>query len=296
METYFIRHILHIDDENFNNLSKSHLIAIHYPRVKYGNTKSDTKSLNPEDYKGKAKQAMSAFVNLAEQGGYVCAEYLRSHPGALIGKVYPNTKIQFHKCTYSDEDKKQGEEAILKTLPLKEVRYIEPPEYVRISAGRPQRGNIAIWHNAVKRIESLVENKPLEHILQNLFPAEQEVLCSEFLRSALDETGFLPKAESFLLPVGGTLKDVDIIGFKSKSEKIYAQVTYSEFESKKSESKFEKLKKYKSENTIAILFCNCSKPDKNDNIIVYPLQMVFDSYCKSDIGERWLKMIFSENG
>ena len=119
----------------------------------------------------------------------------------MIGFIPRNTQIKLLEGTWGDKNNLQGRKAILKTLPLKKVQRIHPLEYLVISSGRPRQGTISTWRSVGEKIESLVENKPLEPKLQNLSPTQQEVLCSEFLRSGLDKK-LLPKIESFLLPVG----------------------------------------------------------------------------------------------
>ena len=213
MKTYFIRHTekLDIDDRTFNNLLEKNLVAIHFPSLKESCIEeSDTKSLNPEDYEYKAgKEAINSFLTLAKEGGYVCAEY-RSLQGALIGKVSQNTQIQLLEGTWGDRNNLQGRKAILKILPLQNVKRISPSEYLLVSSGRPRQGTIKNWRNIGKRIEALVENNRLEPILPNLSPTQQEVLCSEFLRSEVKGSNLLPKMESLLLPVGRTLLDISI--------------------------------------------------------------------------------------
>jgi hypothetical protein len=289
MKTYFIRHTkqLDISKETLDKLIKNNLIAIHFPFEKSLDEKSDSTSINPNDYDLRNhKEGIKTLNKLSNEGGYVCAEYWTVE-GAVLGRIDPGTKIQLFEGEWGT---KKDRKAILKALPLTKVRRIQPSEYLIISSGRPRQGTIKIWRNSSDRIKYLVENIPLKPELSNLSPTQQEVLCSEYLRYGLDTTGMLPTIESYLLPIGRTLIDVDIAGLSTKGQKIYAQVTYNSF--KNSEEKFAKLKKYLSKNTQLILFCQCEKPQLIDNIIVYPLQLTFDAYSKSDIGKKWIKNIF----
>jgi hypothetical protein len=52
-------------------------------------------------------------------------------------------------------------------------------------------------------------------------------MCSEYLRHA---HGALPILVHLLLPVGRTMKDVDIYGIASDGRKVHAKVTYLELE------------------------------------------------------------------
>lgn len=290
MKTYFIRHTkkLDISQNTLDKLIKNNLIAIHFPFKQLSeDDKDDSKSINPADYAPRnAREGLTTLNRLADEGGYVCAEYWTVE-GAMLGKVEPGTKIQLFEGEWEN---KKGREAILKTLPLTKVRMVHPSEYLIISSGRPRQGAIKVWRSSGDKIRCLVENIPLKPELSNLSPTQQEVFCSEYLRYGLDTTGMLPTIESYLLPIGRTLIDIDIVGLSTKGQKIYAQVTYNSF--KNSKDKFAKLKKYISKDTQLILFCQCEKPQLIDSIIVYPLQLAFDSYSKSDIGKKWLKNNF----
>jgi hypothetical protein len=290
MKTYFIRHTkqLDISKDTLDNLIKNNLIAIHFPFEKSLDEEYDSKSINPDDYDLRNhKEAIKTLNKLSNEGGYVCAEYW-TVGGAKLGKVDPGTKIRIFEGEWGT---KENRKAILKTLPLKNVRQIHLSEYLIISSGRPRQGTIKIWRNSGDRIKYLVENIPLKPTLFNLSPTQQEVFCSEYLRYNLDTTGMLPSIESYLLPIGRTLIAVDIAGLSPKGQKIYAQVTYFSFEDSK--EKFNNLKRYLSKDTQLILFCQCEKPQLIDNIIVYPLQLAFDIYSKSDVGKKWLKSIFN---
>lgn len=292
MKTYFIRHTeqLDIDEATFDKIVKDDLIAIHFPFDKSGDEKIDSESIDPDDYiKKNHKEAMKTLTQLSEKGGYVCAEY-RTVDGAIVGKINPETKIKLLEGKWGNRNQQQGRKAILKTLHLEKVKAIPPSEYLIISSGRPRQGTIKVWHNVGERIEHLVEGIPLEPILHNLSTTQQEVLCSEYLRSNLDDTNMLPEIQSFLLPVGRTLIDVDILGIDNQGENIYSQVTHNKLA--ESKQKLEKLKKYRTGNSKAVLFCHCEAPKIIENIIVYPLQKVFDKYIESSIGQKWLKGIF----
>lgn len=117
MDTYFVRHNrgIDIDDQTRQSLWKGHRIAIHYLWDIGRNRTRDTSSLNPEDYKGSAKQAMKTLVALSEGGGYVCAEHHR-YPDWMLGFVSPKSKIALLKGKWGDKYGRSGRTAILKTL------------------------------------------------------------------------------------------------------------------------------------------------------------------------------------
>jgi len=290
MDTYFVRHTdkLGINDESFGKLLKKKLIFIHFPFKNSTNEEDDCESLNPDDYMSKtAKGAIGCLNKLAKDGGYICAEY-RTLKGAIVGKVEPGSSIKLNK-----EGRWRSQPsriAVLKTLSLTKIKEIELGMYSKISFGRPIHGTICQWRNVGKRIECLVEGKPLETKLENLPTAQQEVLCSEYLRSA--KHGNLPQIGSLLLPVGRTLKNLDIVGITQTGEMVYSQVTYGSISQSDTQKKLDILKKYQSNNSHLILFCKVKEPQRDGSVYIYPIDMVFADYCKTPMGKKWLNSVF----
>ncbi|MBV8375631.1 MAG: hypothetical protein JO279_01365 [Verrucomicrobia bacterium] len=87
------------------------------------------------------------------------------------------------------------------------------------------------WPRVKKMIHNLVEGSTEPQSVADLSPAQQEIMCSEFLRGPEAATVGLPVLQSLLLPVGSTLRDLDIYGLASDAKKIAAQVTFSQFDS-----------------------------------------------------------------
>lgn len=288
MKTYFIRHTqnLDIDEKTFNILIKKKLIAIHYPFKSNIVEKTDCTSTNPDDYElASAKSAMRIFGMLSKEGGYVCAEY-RTRDGALIGIVKPQTPIILLKGNWGTQ---RGRKAVLKTLQLERVQHIDSESYLKVSFARPIQGTICRWSNVGKRIESLVNKSQFAPALEDLSPVHQEVLCSEYLRSGIDPS--IPLIQNFLLPIGRTLKDIDIYGITRLGQKVYGQVTYRSL--KESTLKLQKLKKYRSKNSFVILFCKSEDitHKEMDGIQIYSIEKVFSVFTKTPIGKIWLKSI-----
>jgi hypothetical protein len=290
METYFVRHTqkLDIDEKTYNMLLEENLIAIHFPYKSKSptNEKDDCTSTDPDDYENSsAKNAMRTLRNLSKEGGYVCAEY-RTIKGALIGMIKPHTPIKLLEGTWGTQKERK---AVLKTLSLEKVQRIDPENYLKVSFARPIQGTICQWSKAGNRIECLVNGTQFEPTFDNISPVHQEVLCSEYLRSGIDCC--LPMIQSFLLPVGRTLKDIDIYGVTQAGEKVYSQVTYKNFE--QSHEKLEKLKKYRSENSHVVLFCKSSDTSHRevDGMLIYSIEKVFNEYTKTPMGKAWLKGI-----
>jgi hypothetical protein len=81
-------------------------------------------------------------------------------------------------------------------------------------------------------------------------------MCSEFLRSPAAAKLGLPRLVHLILPVGRTMKAIDIYGIAQSGKRIFAQVTYERIE--KSREKLEALCKYRDQNGDSlVLFCEC---------------------------------------
>src|SRR5438552_3439186 len=116
MNTYFVRHNIGIDinDETRGRLWKERRIAIHYPHEKNGKLKQrDNSSLDANDYVGSAKRCMRKLLELAEQGGYVCAQH-HPQPQWMLGLVRPNSRVELVRGTWGDRSGLEGRTAILK--------------------------------------------------------------------------------------------------------------------------------------------------------------------------------------
>jgi hypothetical protein len=288
MKTFFIRHssALDIDHETFNHLWDNHLIAVHYPISKYGwNEKDDCDSIDPNDYTGSAKKALNALHKLSEQGGYIFSVY--EHQNLYkIGRVEPGTPIELIKGNWGNKNKLQGRKAMLKGLKMAEHMELNPIEALSLTCAQPRQGTICVWHKIGQRVEHIINETTQQKNLSDLTPDLQEVLCSEFLRTGLDPS--LPKLSSLLMPVGRTMKDIDIIGLSEDNKRALVQVTYS-FEP---QWKIDKLKKYgDGSETALLLFCMTDNPRIQDGVRLYSIEEAFNRYSDTPVGQNWLKHI-----
>jgi hypothetical protein len=120
----------------------------------------------------------------------------------------------------------------------------------------------------------MVRGEPVERIWSNLYPALQEVACSEFLR--LHKNPRYPTLSFLLLPVGKTLADVDIYGVGHHGNKIFAQVTYHKKGSKASHKKEEVLRNYRQPENSLVYFCRCSGPAFENGILFIAIEEVLE--------------------
>lgn len=279
MRSYFIRHTkdMSVRDEDLEDLWNQNRIAIHYPDFLDGIGRVDNESTNPDDYPSSANTTVKTLKNLADKGGYVWAES-RVDRRAKVGLVKPQ-EIELYRGKWTlnlDYPARKGTEAILKTVQLDKVKLVKTGEAVGLRAGRPRQGTICQWHKCGTRLADLVECRPVYRVWANLSTEQQEAACAEFLRH---DDGDHPRLKYLLLPVGRTLKDVDIYGLDPDGQEIFAQVTYRkrpdrQTRDKKFQEKLETLKGYANIDTGVklVYFCRCEKVDQEDGVCYIPLE------------------------
>jgi hypothetical protein len=132
------------------------------------------------------------------------------------------------------------------------------------------------------RLASLVEGFTPPPEWEDLSTEQQEAACAEFLRH---HEGDHPRVEFLLLPVGRTLKDVDIYGLDPDGHKVLAQVTNREPGGKQFREKLEKLKEYANSDTDVklVYFCRCEDVAEDDGVYYLPVENE-----KSGV-MRWIK-------
>jgi hypothetical protein len=299
LNTYFCRHgrNLCIDDQTRDMLWSDKKIAIHYPWTTTNpeGSAEDSQSLVPEDYARGDRKTISAFNQLANEGGYVCAEYL-GHAGPLLGRISPGTKVQLLDGYWDTAVDGIPHKAILKTLRLEESFELPATESVVLLAGRPPFVTITRWNAAKSLVADLVKTRQVAPVFDSLIPALQEVMCAEFLRSRDAEKCGLPRIVHLIMPVGRTLKDIDIFGFDSDGKRVAAQVTYSNFGSVG--GKFQSLEDYGGGDAAAhlVLFCNVDVKRIQHEVTVFPIREAFRLFVSSPSGKQWLRLALPRCG
>jgi hypothetical protein len=294
MDTYYIRHTerLDIDDATRMRLWNERRIAIHFPRNRKGKLSKhrDNGSLDPADYRRhEGREAMRALKTLAKRGGYVCAEYSR-HNECVLGYVSPDSQVTRIRGAWGSRHGLDGREAILKSLRLQKVKFVRPCDSASILVGRPRQGTIMRWRRAGKSVENLVKGRRAVPSLDILTPDQQEIMCSEFLRSPNASQLGVPRLAHLLLPVGRTMRDIDICGISNSGNRIFAQVTYGERGSRGYRKKMEALLKYRSPNYDAfVLFCKCRDSKSEEGVEVISLRDVYDTFAATPSGRLWME-------
>jgi hypothetical protein len=289
MDTYYARHTwrMDVDEATRQSIFEAKQIAVHYPNHSDGVLHDeDIRSKNPGDHDARGRRALNALNGLATTGGYVLAEYHNKNE-VLIGCISPGTEILFLEGKWGDLHKLSGRTAVLKTLQMNRVEKIFTADATVLLAGRPRQGTLMKWPRVRTMVQNLVEGVTEPQSLADLSPAQQEIMCSEFLRQPEAAAHGLPVMQTLLLPVGSTLRDLDIYGITSDGRKIAAQVTFSKFDS--IAWKIDKLKRYRDlPNVISLMFCDVEKELVHEGTQIFPLSEVFRLFTASERGRSWL--------
>jgi len=278
MKTYFIRHSKTWDicPEYTLKLFKNKRIAIAF---------EDVKTINPKDYENpKSRSAISRFAGLAKEGGYVCSTYL-DEPGCLVGKVEPDTAINYENANRPSEPNRP---AVLKVLQLSaNTRLVDPDVSNKILVAQPQ-GTICEWKAVEDRVQQLFEKGRIEvRTFADLLYYEVEVMCAEFLRTEMAKQDGLPFMQYLTARVGGSKAVVDFSGVSAENRDILAQVTYYKNSSKQLKEKIKTLKELRATKNIHLLmFCQCKEPYNDGEVVVYPVERVFENMKKCPIWRR----------
>jgi hypothetical protein len=288
MLTYFSRHTaaMGVDTETREKLWDENRIGVHFPHDRNGALPAqDNPSFDSSDYNKRGKRAIRLLNEMAQDGGYVCAEFF-GHSEVKIGLVESGSKIELLKGHWGMKWGNVGREAILKTLRLTKTKILNASEAAVLLVGRPQQGTLNRWPNARDSVRNLVDGLIGELTISSLHPFQQEILCSEYLRSDDAVSNNLPKLESLTALPGRTMKDVDIIGVTSKGEKIFAQVTHRDIAT--ANGKLNALQKFSLPGQHAILFCQCEQRHERDGIVAFPIQQVFSTFKIRPWYDAWI--------
>ncbi len=228
----FIRHTnKDIAQDTINQLKKKRCIAIHY---------TDSYCTDPQKYKGSAREAMRKLQNWCQSGKSVLADYGNS---MVVGKIRFGSKVETEPI--ADPEYKK-EIVCFKTVKLYAVKEVNSNSFEFFRSVLPRRGTISDAPKCTKRAFAILRGRrKLESNVTSLSPGQLEVLCSEYLRVH-------KKLDFLLLPIGRTLKDIDIYGLCGK-KKVFAQVTQSN-EEKEIKDKIGKLKSHGGKNDFKIFF------------------------------------------
>ncbi|GGN24917.1 hypothetical protein [Halarchaeum nitratireducens] len=282
--TMFARHKLGGDGEGIRWLKDNNYIAINWD-----DSPSTDETTYGDDGRSRGYQEVRRMRNVRDEnrpviiGAYYGNKIDEFRDRMVIGRIDPETNIHiihYHQgetpSVYESEKAareagvpdvhedefpdKLEDEWVYKALPLVGCgAYGEPKEvsltdYPLLSAVRPRHHSFCDWHVAEAHLKAFDAghrsfrniNNSIDDLSDPLAPSQLEVICNEYLRLS-DNHGSYTQ----LLPVGRTLRDVDIVG-TSGGQKIFAQVTKATDSDLKSKAK--KLATYKKPNVQTVLF------------------------------------------
>lgn len=224
-------------------------------------------SVDPENYKNAAsRKAISRLTRYCESGALVGADFRNLYNDKmLIGEISPGSKIEFR--TY-------GSYPYYKVVPLVKARYVSYLDYPVLMTMQPRLAAITGWPSMKRLLHSLVNRYPLPANVYTLDIGQLEVLCYEYLLANR-------LIAHLLLPIGRTLRDIDIYGIDPSGRKVAAQVTFSKSEQTILD-KSSRLSKFED----AILYMLCPEEMTSldcANITFIGIETVFDYFHGSDL-------------
>jgi len=165
---------------------------------------------------------------------------------------------------------------------------VKPLDYAVLDVGKP-RGTITSWPGARDVVENIIEGRRTKLKLSDLHYRQQETLCSEFLRSEDAASRGLPRLANLLLPVGGTMPDIDVKGIADDGKMLLAQVTFGSLSHPKTNRKIQKLRSYRDPKRHLLFFCGCKSLKNQDGVTLFPIEWAFTSFTSTKLGKRWLE-------
>lgn len=273
-----------IEEQFLSRLWDERRIAIHFPHNSLGMLEdTDLTSLNPDDYRANGRKAMRILLEMAENGGYICAQY-RGRKNVLLGKVEPRSAIEICRGLWGDRNNLTGRNAAVKSLLLTSTIELDESQCISLLVGRPQQGTLMRWPSIKQRVSDLVEGRSRPFLFSDLSPSELETICAEFLRMPQSAENGLPALACLKLPTGKTLKDIDIFGLTSTGKPLVAQVTYHHESVNK---KIDPLRKFADSGYETVLFCQTDAFKFSEGIHRAPIDRVVELFRDTAVGRHW---------
>jgi len=262
----YIRHTFHghIGSAAIRKLQKNGLIAVHYKNIP---------SIEPKDYpKKSAKSSLKRLKGWCDQGKIVIADY--GAFGIWVGKIRPGSKVfakDIKDRTYTEQTGKK--KVIFKAVKLIGMRQARGNGALLLKAVQPRMCTINESLKGADCASAILAGKSsLGRNVKSLSPEQLEILCYEFLRMK-------GKIDFLLMPIGRTLKDIDIYGMKG-SKGVVAQVTQSSKE-KDIQEKLKRLYSGEYKKYYKIFFAPFNPSGLSRQVIFFNINDVFTQMQKS---------------
>lgn len=219
---FFIRHtsVLEISQSDAMDMFKQNIVGIHYGS---DYIERPEELLDPNFYDERsAIRSMRYLTDLAKTGGYIWSDY-SSISKSLIGRVKPNSKVFLKEFTPTKNHQYFSQNKLfMKCIELNDAQEVEINEHLAMRARRPRQGTFVKWRKSRGNIEKIIQGNLNIESWGDLSPDQQEILVYEYLRKFREDEYHI---EHLLMPIGRTLKDVDIYGVNHFERQVFVQVT-----------------------------------------------------------------------
>lgn len=247
---YFIRHTteMGVSKNDIQNLYDNKLIGIHFDSDYEGdiNKLKTTAGYDGSENEKTAKIAIKYLRELAKNGGYIWCDY-SAIGETILGYIAPSDDVdeaikleQCEPAENKDKIKNHNQKLVLKCLKLTETIDVDDSSYLFLKAKRPMQGTFCHWHACDKKLKPIFKGNFKIENWSDLSVDQQEVLVFKFLSDeSKEDKRVLPSKfhiKMLLMPIGRTLKDVDIYGVNNDGKKVFCQVTNYGYNSEKVEA------------------------------------------------------------
>lgn len=259
-DAVFVRHKIGVPNgnETLRKMWSDGVVVLDYDAIA---------TAQPNLYPTKAAQgAMRRLNGYCEAGAIVGADFNMLHCNKmLVGEIERGSHINI--SSYDGYD-------FYKTVQLANVREISYLDYPVLLALQPRNQTICKWPSAAMALWAAFAGRPLPSSVYSLSEGQLEVLCYEYLR----RKGIV---ESLLLPIGRTLRDIDIFGCTSAKRDVLAQVTFG---NSGVEDKVQRLREHGPD--VERYFFLPGRPDgmiqKYPDVQFVPIEVVFSFFNEDD--------------
>jgi hypothetical protein len=176
----------------------------------------------------------------------------------IVGEIISGSKVELEEYG----------ERIYKTVQLRNAREVSYLDDILLGAIQPRQGTVTGWPSAQEYLTAVFEGRRIPWKVGSLAPCQLEVICYEYLRLK----GIV---KALLMPIGRTLRDIDIYGISEGGDGVIAQVTHSGRQ-RAIDGKLDRLKRHQSADTKLVFFGPESGRLHDADVQYISIESVFD--------------------
>lgn len=241
-DVIYIRHLMDSNREAYRSLISKGIAAIHYQHDLKNIDKTILENhADPSNYKENSagRRAMERLAEYSKVGAIVVADYsdpdytspITDIPKTVkIGIIPEATSLEVIRYEPEPGDRKYYPHGLFyKQVRLSSMVELGDSDLALILAIHPRGNTVIHWKEGEKAIKFIYRRElgvgcDVKSVgFEVLFPAQQEVLCSEHLRLKSHPS---IRLKHLLLPVGRGMKSIDIYG-SNETSIIFAQVSFT---------------------------------------------------------------------